>query len=342
MDSGFYYRTGVIDHDGADTGKDPFMGSYPHLLDVGIMGHCVHGKTGLCVQAGIQCYQDGLHKSQSNMKLDDFKSIVDQCKGKMFQIALGGRGDPDMHEDFEQIVSYCKANDIIPNMTTSGYGLTEEKADLMKKYCGAIAVSWYRSPYTIDAIEMLTGMGIKTNIHYVLGNNSIDEAYEMVSEKLIPKGINRVIFLLHKPVGLGRSDNVLKPNDPKVEAFFKLFNQEENCNIAGFDSCCVPGVISFAPSIHLDSIDTCEAARYSAYITPDMKMTPCSFDQELRYEVDLYQHTIQEAWDSDVFDRFRNVLRMRCPGCEKKAYCLGGCPLKKEIVLCKEFQGVKM
>ena len=31
------------------------MGSYPHLIDVGIMGHCIHGKTGLCVKAGIVC-----------------------------------------------------------------------------------------------------------------------------------------------------------------------------------------------------------------------------------------------------------------------------------------------
>ena len=342
MASGFYYRTGVIDEHGIDSKKDPFMGSYPHLLDVGIMGHCVHGQTGLCLQAGIQCYQDGLHKTQDNMRLEDFKTIVDQSKDKMFQIALGGRGDPDMHEEFEEILAYCRANEIIPNMTTSGYGLTDENADLMKRYCGAVAVSWYRSPYTLRAIEMLLERGVKTNIHYVLGNNSIDEAYEMISKKKIPEKINRVIFLLHKPVGLGRSDNVLKPDDPKVEAFFELFNEEDNVNIAGFDSCCVPGVISFAPIVHLDSIDTCEAARYSAYVTPDMKMTPCSFDQELKYQVDLSKNTIQEAWDSATFERFRNKLRMRCPDCEKRHYCLGGCPLKKEIVLCKEFQGVKV
>ena len=53
--SGLYMRTGVLDENGKDTGKDPFMASYPHLIDVGIMGHCIHGKTGLCAKAGIGC-----------------------------------------------------------------------------------------------------------------------------------------------------------------------------------------------------------------------------------------------------------------------------------------------
>ena len=50
--TGMYVRTGVLDEDGNDTNVDPFMASYPHLIDVGIMGHCIHGKTGLCAKAG--------------------------------------------------------------------------------------------------------------------------------------------------------------------------------------------------------------------------------------------------------------------------------------------------
>ena len=318
------------------------MASYPHLLDIGIMGSCVHGKTGKCLQAGVQCYQDGLHRSEPDMTIENFKRIIDESKGRLFQVALGGRGDPEMHEDFKTIVSYCRENEIVPNMTTSGFGLTEEKADIMKLYCGAVAVSWYRSSYTLEAIGLLLRKGVKTNIHYVLGNNSIDEAYDMVKNGRIPRGVNRIIFLLHKPVGLGRQENVLKADDPKVKAFFALFNEDRYCDIAGFDSCCVPGIVNFAPEVHPDSIDTCEGARYSAYITPDMKMTPCSFDQELRWQVDLNSHTIEEAWNTPTFNQFRSILSTSCPSCEKRRACLGGCPIKKEIVLCNDLQGVKM
>ena len=87
--TGRYIRTGII-RDGKDTGEDPFMAPFPELLDVGIMGHCIQGKTGLCVQAGIQCYQDGLHSTKPNMSLEDFRSIAEQCTKRTFQFALGG------------------------------------------------------------------------------------------------------------------------------------------------------------------------------------------------------------------------------------------------------------
>ena len=59
METGAYVRTGILDDEGRDTGVDPFMASFPHLIDVGVMGSCIHGKTGLCVKAGIGCYQSG-------------------------------------------------------------------------------------------------------------------------------------------------------------------------------------------------------------------------------------------------------------------------------------------
>lgn len=67
--------------------------------------------------------------------------------------------------------------------------MTPEIAALCEKYCGAVAVSWYRSEYTLQAIQMLLDAGVKTNIHYVLGENSIDEALERLKKNDFPKGI---------------------------------------------------------------------------------------------------------------------------------------------------------
>ncbi len=100
--------------------------------------------------------------------------------------------------------------------------LIEDIVALCKEYCGAVAISWYRQPHTIRAIQMLLDAGIKTNIHYVLGNNSIDEAIDRLRSNDFPQGINAVIFLLHKPVGLGSEDNVLSANDPRVKEFFDI------------------------------------------------------------------------------------------------------------------------
>lgn len=334
-ETGAYVRTGIIDEDGKDTGIDPFMASFPHLIDVGVMGHCIHGKTGLCVKAGIGCYQSGLLIEQPNMTVEDFRWIAEQCKGRCNQLALGGRGDPDQHEEFEALLRISRENNLVPNFTTSGYGMTPELARLCKQYCGAVAVSWYRSEYTLRAIQMLLDAGVKTNIHYVLGMNSIDEALDRLKSNDFPKGINAVIFLLHKPAGQGTRDNMLAADDSRVIEFFRQVDVRHPFKV-GMDSCNVPGVINFCRNILPESLDTCEGGRYSCYIGSDMIMVPCSFDQDKRYEISLREMNIEEAWNSTAFEQFRDKMRGACPDCDKKELCMGGCPLMPEIVFCNK------
>lgn len=332
--TGLYYRTNVKGPSGEDTGRDAFRASFPHLLDVGIMGHCRHGALGYCLEAGVQCYQDGPNRREPNMSFEDFRRLADECEGKVYQFALGGRGDPDQHEDFGRILAYCRAKGIVPNFTTSGLGLDDEAVRLARDYCGAVAVSWYRREHTFAAIERLLAAGVKTNIHYVIGQRTLDEAIVLMERKAFPAGVNRVIFLLHKPVGLGQPENVLRLSDPRVARFFGLFNRNEFCEKAGFDSCCVPGLINLSPAIHPSTFDTCEGARFSAYVSPDLKLLPCSFDQRGRWAADLGRQSIAQAWESAPFEDFRHRLEAACPGCARRADCLGGCPITGEIVLC--------
>ena len=333
-ENGFYLRSGIY-KDGVETEKDPFMGSFPELLDVGIMGRCHFGQSGLCLQSGVECYQSGLTKHQENMSLDNFKKIVDESKGKVFQIALGGRGDPDQHEDFEEILKYCRENHIVPNFTSSGLGFNDKIVSLCKEHCGAIAISEYRSIYTQKAINMLLEAGVTTNVHYVLSNNSIDEAITRLLGNDFSEGINAVIFLLHKPVGLGSENNVLKYNDPKVKEFFNIIDTVKFPFAIGFDSCSIPGIINLTKEINRFSIDTCEGGRFSAYISSDMIMLPCSFDQDYKWGYDISNDTIQNAWNSKQFDDFRNCLFNSCIGCVDREFCFGGCPIVPEIVLCE-------
>lgn len=333
--NGFYIRTGVINTDGKDTGVDPFMRNYPQLLDIGIMGSCPNGRSGICAKSGVQCYQNGLNMSVPDMSMEEYESIMKQCEGKTFQIALGGRGDPNLHTNFKEICEITRKYDIVPNYTTSGISLTDEQVKITKEMCGAVAVSWYRNDITTTAINKFVAAGITTNIHYVLGKNSIDEAIERVKNNDFPKGIHAVVFLLHKPVGQGQAENMLTMEDPKVKEFYEIIDNN-NCDFKiGFDSCNIPGLLNFTKNIAEESIDTCEAGRFSAYITSDMKMLPCSFDnQELRWAVDLKTNTVEEAWKSEKFESFRSSFKNSCTSCKDKHNCLGGCPIIRKIVLC--------
>ena len=329
-DTGFYMRSGILDEHGKDTGVDPFMSSFPELIDVGIMQTCVCAK-----QCNVDCYQKAIDRTGENMSVENFKRILEECKGKCFQFALGGAGDVDTHENFEEILSLCREYDIVPNFTTSGIAMTKEKAEICKEYCGAVAVSEHFAPYTNRAIDMLLEAGVKTNIHYVLSSRTIQDATAKLMLDGFKDGINAIVFLLYKPVGLGRIENVINANDPRVIDFFRAVDNFNGKHKIGFDSCTVPALINFTEKINPDSFDTCEGGRWSMYITSDMKALPCSFDnQDMKWAYDISNDTIQHAWDSEVFEDFRNHFRNSCPNCERRRECMGGCPIRNEIVLC--------
>ena len=337
--TGFYLRT-----DSEETKRDSFMRSFPALLDIGIMGGCKS-----CRLCSADCYQGGRpYNPEKDMKLEDYKKIIDEgAKKGLQQVALGGAGNPNDHKDFEEIVRYTRSKDIIPNYTTSGIELSDEAVKATKMYCGAVAVSWYYQDFTVKALKKFLDSGMKTSIHFVLSRESIEDAIKCLETgKLIysrdkefdlnENKINAVIFLLYKPVGLGRTDKILtlRNDEEQIKRFFKAIENNKNKFKIGFDSCSIPGIINYSESIDRTSIDSCEGGRFSAYINSDLIMTPCSFDQNLKYGISLKESSVEDVWNSDKFSEFRSKLFFRCPDCKNRENCLGGCPLKQEIVLC--------
>ncbi|HET7733347.1 MAG TPA: SPASM domain-containing protein [Paludibacter sp.] len=325
--TGFYIRSGLIEN-GKETDVDPFMRNMPNLLDIGIMGKCKNRS-----QCTVGCYQGKNEKD--NMTLENFKKIIDQCREYVFSVALGGSGSPNEHENFEDIVKYAYENKVVPNYTTSGIELTDSQIQATKDYCGAVAVSWYKKIYTYNAISRFLEAGCKTNVHYVLGNDSIDEAIFRIKTDDFPAGINAVLFLLYKPVGCVKQNNVLQYEDPRVKEFFKLIETRELSFKVGLDACSIPAVMNLSSKIDKNSTTSCDGASFSAYITPDMNMIPCSFDnQKLQYAVSLNEFTIEQAWNSQQFEQFRNYHRNSCPTCPDQNDCKGGCPITQEINIC--------
>lgn len=330
--TGFSIRSGILDKNGEGTEENPFMSSYPLLLDVGTMGTCNTGLNGKC---NVKCYQSGNVKQEPNMSLNDFREIICQAeKGGTFSVALGGRGDPNKHEDFERLLRYARRSNIVPNYTTSGYELTDREVEITGKHVGAVALSEHFAQYTRDAIESFIAEGVKTNLHYVLSNDTIGNAIEMLKNDGFDRGLNAVIFLLYKPVGLQKTlSSILTPDDPMVKEFFQLIDKESYDFKIGLDPCSTPGVFNFTKNINRDSIDGCEAGLFSAFVTPDMFLLPCSFEQDRKYAVNLREFTIQEAWDSPEFEDFRSKLKKQCPKCENHEDC-SICPIVPEITLC--------
>ena len=66
-----------------------------------------------------------------------------------------------------------------------------------------------------------------------------------------------------------------------------------------------------------------------------MNMMPCSFaNQDPSWFMNLSEYTIEEVWNSDLFDKFRYSLENSCSSCKNRLACGGGCPLVNQITLC--------
>ena len=293
---------------------DPFSLDFPSMMDVGIMGHCKN-KCEFCYQGDEQ---------EPNMKLDDFKQLVDEAEPYTMQFALGGRGDPNLHENFKEIIEYARAHKIIPNYTTSGSGLTDEQVEI-SKLCGAVAVSDYGMEFSFTALKKFMDAGIKTNIHFVLSRNSFNKAFSLINGTDVWGGevdlerLNAVIFLLFKPQGRGKNLKHWSPSDDQVELLFEYIRMAGEANALtfkiGMDSCLVNRVQKVVELTDKEKtyLDTCEGARMSVYVTPDMKLVPCSFGDYVTDGVSLRDNFIYEAWhEGEPFNRFRKQLQ-DCP-----------------------------
>lgn len=348
MTTGNYVRTDILDNNGHNTGIDAFARTDgPMLLDIGVMGSC----DAACV-CPIPCYQ-GKRAEGSHMTMSNFERVISEgSEHGLMQVALGGAGNPDQHPCFPEMVAHCRANNVVPNYTTAGLNLNKKAVHATAEYCGAVAISWHghgptmaANPYTLTAIEQFTAAGCTVNIHLVVTRNNIAKVTRILTTNTWPTDtgyrelpVHAVVLLQFKPVGAGavHDELALTPgqDDTAVHALTAAITQPHPFAV-GLDACSVPMLVTSKAKIDHRLIDTCEGARFSAYVFPDMRMTPCSFDQAGRWAVSLREMTMHDAWTSPQFTDFRRHLHNACPQCPHQVLCMGGCPVLPNNVYCK-------
>lgn len=304
---------------GGINGETPFWkSSGPELLDISITNYCKR-QCSFCYR---KSNTEGIH-----MDLQLYRKIISEAKELgVFQVALGG-GNPNQHPDFIDILRITSENSIVPSYTTNGQGMTDDIFRATKTYAGAMAVSWYK-PYDIPlrVIEKCYKYGIPVNIHFILSDDTIDEAVFLLNENFLNK-VNAIVFLNYKP--LGNLKKRILHTSSRLNTFLLRVLSFEKCKI-GFDSCMISYLMPFASNIDLTSIDFCEAARFSAFISEKGAMFPCSFmcgDEDKGYS--LVDKKISDVWkNAETFKWYRKLLEEqpdKCVKCGNFPICHGGC-----------------
>jgi radical SAM protein with 4Fe4S-binding SPASM domain len=321
-DNGAFIRNGK-------NGEDPFynvMG--PELLDISI--------TNFCERQCDFCYRNS-NTDGDNMPVEDYERIIKEAeKAGVLQVAIGG-GNPNQHPQFIDILLITRKNKIIPSYTTNGQGMTDEIYRATKELCGAMAISWYE-PYfeAKEVIRKAQDFKIKTNIHFLLNQKTLPVAIDLLETQgdLLEK-INAIVFLNYKPVH--SNESLCLTDGEEIKYFFDLVKVFKKCKI-GFDSCMISYMPLLGEDLAPETVDFCESGRFSAYISENLLLYPCSFMNDISQKgVDLKVHSLTYGWQNgEDFKKMREKLLNpgtqdyaigACEGCQSYTLCHGGCQI---------------
>lgn len=298
---------------------DPDLSVFgPEIADIEISTIC-HGVDNKPCKF---CYKSNTGQGE-NMSFVTFKEIFHKFPKNLTQIAFG-IGDIDGNPDLFKIMEYCRDNDynqVIPNITINGWGLTDEYADKLAKVCGSIAVSRYEpKEVCYDAVWRLDSFGAdQINIHMLLSRETYRKCHELLDDVRGLKGLNAIVFLALKAKGRGRSFCGLD----SVSDYRKLIGAAfaRGINI-GFDSCSASIFLEAMKDDlkYLMFVEPCESYLFSMYVNVRGETVPCSFlEGEEGYEpINLLEvgDFMEEVWCGDRIKKFREVLLgngRKCP-----------------------------
>jgi radical SAM protein with 4Fe4S-binding SPASM domain len=298
----------------------------PELLDISI--------TNRCAKECSICYK-GSTALGTEMSLKDYAFIIEQAaKIGVYQVALGG-GNPNEHKFFNNILQITRAQyGIVPSYSTNGSGLTSQVLRATAEFCGAVAVSAYE-PYgnLVTSLGLLKSYGVTTSIHFTVSKVNVYTIIDWLRNGHEAFALaDNIVFLNFKPVGRGGDSRHLLSDDDLLGFFSAIDGYQGDCRM-GFDSCFIAAVCR---NMNIDTrfYDACEGGRFSAYISEDLKLFPCSFFPLQQAVADLRTTTLIEGWQRLLSQQEIHNVPQLCDICRYFTLCKGGCLLLPEINYC--------
>ena len=247
-------------------------------------------------------------RKKGRISLGDFERIIDEVYKELCYLLLYFQGEPFLHPQFAELISYAKSKNIFVATSTNGHFLTE---------AGATAI-------------------VRSKLDYLI--ISMDGATQESYEKYRKGGkLSQVIAGIRM---LQKVRKELRVGYPLIELQFIVFRHNEH-EISRFkalahelrvDKITVkPAQISYSPAEVFPPAN----ARYSRYrqyeegrfyllaknprhcwrqwssavITWDGDMAPCCFDKEALYKYgNVNENGIYALWANEKANRFREML----------------------------------
>ncbi|MCB1914440.1 MAG: radical SAM protein [Rhodocyclaceae bacterium] len=316
--------------------------------------------TDYCELACPQCYASSVAGGRHVDWDDACLAFARMREAGVCQVAIGG-GEPLRHPLLAEILAEVRANGMVPNLTTTGIGMSDAQLDAITTHCGAVALSLegVGERFSIrrrqgwdtfrEQVARFMGAGLNLVLQITLSAENCDELHEIAEYAAGIDGLYGVIFLAHKPAGRATLFDSPLAARPFAEVYPQVIaavrRLRKNTRV-GFDCCLSPLITSvesdlgFAPT---EIVEGCSAVRGSIGLTIDLDCVPCTF-LPARKLGNLREASVVDIWRNLHADAFRDLQAAfldrgpGCAGCRVNGSCLGGCPVW-DLVGCAHTEG---
>lgn len=305
--------------------------------------------TNECPMGCKHCYKSSGKKAQNELSLKQIKEVIDVLsKMGVFSIAFGG-GEPFARKEIFEIAEYTRKKNIVPNVTTNGYFISEKNAKKCKVF-GHMHVSLDLANEDFDrlkndgafeaavkAIDLLKTQDIHVGINCVISRENYDKLEELV-KFCLSKDIRDISFLRFKPIGKANKQyyEMRLTYEQNIKLLPKLRKLIRKYKIAAQLDCSMLPIVAYhKPNNRLLDFfgaQGCEGGNTFIEIKEDGEMRSCSFSNSFGDNA----LKLQEQWEtSEYFQQYREVIDNidePCLSCKYLDICRGGCHVVSEFL----------
>jgi len=307
----------------------------PLELHVAVTSRCPAS----CEGCYLDARADGDHVALESLE----RTLTAASEAGVFTVAFGG-GEPLSHPALAVIAEKARALDLVPVVTTSGIGLTAERARALRSFA-QVNVSHdgvgdaYRAVRGFDgthvaerAIALLVEAGVAVGVNLVLTRDNFD-AIEDTCARVADLGAREVQLLRYKPAGRAASLEYLtkRLSRDQVGALPRVVKRMIDSNRIGVRiDCALVALLSpaFDDPKKLEALGVmgCEAGNALSAVNVRGKIAPCSFAPETRHSPEeILMRFDDEGTELDAFRDYSKSAPEPCASCPVRAVCKGGC-----------------
>ena len=309
--------------------------SAPTEVHVGVTDHCTASCTG--------CYL-GTRPGRDDREPDGWRAHLEAlAEMGVFEVALGG-GEA-LHGDLPfEMARYARELGLIPNLTTSGLGVSEDKARRLADVMGQVNISldglgdtyravrgWSGAEVGLRALRRLVHAGARVGVNTVVVRQNVNDLMEMANA-LSTLGIEEWQWLRFKPSGRGVDlyDRMRLTAAQRASLWpLALRIQRESGLKIRFDCAMVPHLVEHQPpveALQMLGVSGCPGGESLWTVSARGEWLPCSFAEGLGSGG---EGTLAERWRTDpalVAWRERAASPPEpCGSCAYRTVCRGGC-----------------